>query len=99
MRIDQDEAADLEFTWPQLTYKPATYLDEFTHAAALRFGVTDDDVRSRSRSPDVCKARSLAMRLGHEWGYSTTEIAKYFGRDQSTVVVVLRNGRKETAGE
>lgn len=61
--------------------------DEIVSGVAKRHGITVTVMRSTTQCTEVARARWEAMyRLHEELGMSKSRIARYFGRDHTTVM-------------
>ena len=50
------------------------------------FGVTLDELKSKSRIRSIVEARHLFCYFAHERGYTYTYIGKFINRDHSSVI-------------
>lgn len=63
-------------------------------AVCMAFGITERQLRSKSRKAHLCRARAIACLHLKRLGYSTTTIGEILSRDHSTVIWNLRKFRE-----
>lgn len=62
--------------------------EEMTKVVSITARITEIDaglILSGSRQADVVDARCIAMRVLHDLGYSTSKIARFFHRTETSV--------------
>lgn len=64
----------------------AARMADITAAVAVLHGLTADDLRGRSSTQRIARPRQEAMLIMREAGYSLSRIARFFGRDHTTVM-------------
>lgn len=75
-------------------------IDAIIDAVCRTQHVPAEELRSKRRTPDLVRARRVAMYLARESGLSLSEIGGAFRRDHSTVISALRTvERKLEPGE
>ena len=70
--------------------KPPAGLDQIISAVCRTQHVSTEELRSRRRTPELTRARRVAMYLARESGLPLAEIGRAFERDHSTVISALR---------
>jgi chromosomal replication initiator protein len=65
-------------------------IDEIVAAVCSTQHISAAELRSKRRTPDVVRARRVAMYLAREAGLSLAQIGHAFDRDHSTVISALR---------
>lgn len=68
--------------------------NDILQAVAKEYGVSIDDIASRSQRSDISEARHMAMYLISEIsGYDPERIGKVFGRSRMTAIYAVRKIR------
>lgn len=75
-----------ELKHKRMQFSNATAVNNLAKTAAQIFGVTLEDIYSKSRKRDVVKARQLCMAILYNDGRSLDASAGIFGKDHATVL-------------
>lgn len=73
--------------------KSTCCMQHIMSAAAVSFGTTVEELKSKSRSTHVSLARQAAYLIGRERGYSTPYIGLQINKDHTTVLHGVRRAR------
>lgn len=73
-----------------LVSTPNWRVDEIVRRTAISYGLSVEDLLGRSRSKMIVRARKEAMKAVYELGFSYPEVGRFFGRDHTTVMYLVK---------
>lgn len=76
----------------------ALAIRQIMEAIAVRYGVTPDEITSKTQARDISKARQAVMYEASLRGISGRQIARFFGYDHSTVIHGIRAEKARRKG-
>tara|TARA_R100001244_G_scaffold50454_1_gene44217 strand:+ start:596 stop:958 length:363 start_codon:yes stop_codon:yes gene_type:complete len=76
--------------WPEIPPTSPRLLNLWAEAASDYWGVSIEDLKSKSRSLRLVWPRSVCMWLGRNAGYSSPAVADFWDKDHSTVLHAVK---------
>jgi len=80
-------------------YLPKRPIQELIEFVAIRTGIPPELICSGSRKPKISDARSIVAHMAvEETGHAATDVARYLGIKQTSVLQSVKKGRLLSAG-
>ena len=80
-------------------YLPKSSIQELIEFVAIRTGIPPELICSGSRKPRISDARSIIAHMAvEETGHAATDVARYLGIKQTSVLQSVKKGRLLSAG-
>jgi len=81
---------EAKLTWPDDPPTTTRRMRFLAEAAVEFFDVQFDDLKSRKRTNELVWPRSICMWIARDAGYSSPAIAKWWGKDHSTILYAAK---------